>query len=203
MLPRKTPAISVNDVSDKARHSGKKVVDDVTKRRSVSTSSVDDTSSLTHQQNTQHRRRMTVFASPQKRTTNSISGFDEKNSVVQKQKRNREAAVKAWALIRSKLEEVRLSRRDISFNWKFLQQHIANMTAKENAKTALYDKYLHGPADWWAQGLTNYPQHLFVRHNNRPRSIRSSTRPHCRTGTLATEVKRNAKTYNYHIGKQH
>lgn len=74
----------------------------------------------------------------------------------------RETARKAWGLIRQKIQEVALSRRDISFNWKFLGQHISNMAAKEKAREELYEKYLYGDMDWWAQGLVNYPHHFFT-----------------------------------------
>ncbi len=81
-------------------------------------------------------------------------------------RRRRRRALRAWALIKRNVQEMRMERRKSagSINWDFLRQTITALTDMEKARQELYDKYIYKP-NWWADGLSQCPDHLLRKYS--------------------------------------
>ncbi len=81
-------------------------------------------------------------------------------------RRRRRRALRAWALIKRNIQEMRMERRKSagSINWDFLRQTITALTDMEKARQELYDKYIYKP-NWWADGLSQCPDHLLRKYS--------------------------------------
>ena len=117
----------------------------------------------------------------------STSDTDDPNITPQ-----RKAAIKAWNLIRTKIEEVadENKKNSTSFNWTFLSQHIAYMTDQQKARQDLYDKYIHN-TNTWADGLVNYPHYLFTK--SRQRALKYKWARSMSLGLPTSSLKRSGK----------
>lgn len=75
----------------------------------------------------------------------------------------RQAALRGWQIIRRNIQEVAMEnkKKNSSYSWTFLRQHISNMTDTEKARHELYQKYIYKPSTWWSDGLVNFPAHIF------------------------------------------
>ena len=75
----------------------------------------------------------------------------------------RQAALRGWQIIRRNIQDVAMEhkKKNSSFSWAFLRQHISNMTDTEKARQDLYQKYIYKPSTWWSEGLVNFPAHIF------------------------------------------
>ena len=76
----------------------------------------------------------------------------------------RTVTLRRWALVRRKMHELSLERKqtNAALNWSFLHHAVQTGTTMEEVRKELYKKYLHN-TDSWTEGFTNFPKHLFVK----------------------------------------